>query len=80
MFGADTDSDEPRAHPARERGAFQQPYRPREPHGFRLPEPTPNLFLDERLHALRNACGEGATALNSREVFGADTTLPKWSC
>ena len=80
MFGAEANSDEACAHPARQRGAFQQAQGPRGPSGLRLIQATPNLLLDSRLHALREARGKPAAMLYFLEIVAAHCAFAKRLC
>src|SRR5215469_6123642 len=80
LLGTETDSDEACAHTAWKSRAFQLPQGPRWPSGLRLIQATPDLLLDDRLHALRKACGEGAAALHSCQMVAAYRAVAKRLC
>ena len=80
MFGPETDTDEACAHPARERGAFEQPQGPRRTGGFGLTQTAPDLLLDDPLHALREASGKGTAALYFCEMIGTYSASAKGLC
>jgi hypothetical protein len=80
VLGAEPDSDESCAHAARERRSFQLPQCPRGPRSLRLIQTTPDLLLDDRLHALRKACGKGASALYFREMVDTQSTFGEGLC